>query len=69
MWTRTKVLRGAVRAAQSARSRPKASCDVSRAPGKTWVTPSGFNTGLKVFNSLSKKKEPFIVAREGVATW
>uniref|UniRef100_A0AAQ4QFU7 Probable cysteine--tRNA ligase, mitochondrial n=1 Tax=Gasterosteus aculeatus aculeatus TaxID=481459 RepID=A0AAQ4QFU7_GASAC len=53
----------------SARSRPKASCDVSRAPGKTWVTPSGFNTGLKVFNSLSKKKEPFIVAREGVATW
>ncbi|KAM8904592.1 putative cysteine--tRNA ligase, mitochondrial isoform 2-T2 [Spinachia spinachia] len=69
MWTRKKVLSGAVRAAQSVKSRAQASCDVSRAPGKTWVTPSGFNTGLKAFNSLSKQKEPFIVAREGVATW
>nr|XP_015813311.2 cysteine--tRNA ligase, mitochondrial [Nothobranchius furzeri]XP_054593413.1 cysteine--tRNA ligase, mitochondrial [Nothobranchius furzeri] len=37
--------------------------------GKTWVRPSGFDTGLKTFNSLTKQKEPLILAREGTATW
>uniref|UniRef100_A0A3Q0R020 Probable cysteine--tRNA ligase, mitochondrial n=1 Tax=Amphilophus citrinellus TaxID=61819 RepID=A0A3Q0R020_AMPCI len=37
--------------------------------GKPWVRPGGFDTGLKTFNSLSKQREPLIVAREGVATW
>lgn len=37
--------------------------------GKTWRTPSGFDTGLKTFNSLTKQKEPLILPREGVATW
>ncbi|XP_023282675.1 probable cysteine--tRNA ligase, mitochondrial [Seriola lalandi dorsalis] len=41
-------------------------CGVS---GKTWTKPSGFDTGLKTFNSLTKQKEPLILAREGVATW
>ncbi|XP_061833499.1 probable cysteine--tRNA ligase, mitochondrial isoform X1 [Nerophis lumbriciformis] len=36
---------------------------------KTWVLPTGFDTGLKTFNSLTKRKEPLILAREGVATW
>lgn len=37
--------------------------------GTEWTKPSGFDTGLKVFNSLTKQKEPLILAREGVATW
>uniref|UniRef100_A0AAX7VTI0 Probable cysteine--tRNA ligase, mitochondrial n=1 Tax=Astatotilapia calliptera TaxID=8154 RepID=A0AAX7VTI0_ASTCA len=41
------------------------SCSVS---GREWVRPSGFDTGLKTFNSLSKQKEPLILTREGVAT-
>nr|XP_057941870.1 probable cysteine--tRNA ligase, mitochondrial isoform X1 [Doryrhamphus excisus] len=36
---------------------------------RTWVIPTGFDTGLKTFNSLTKRKEPLILAREGVATW
>ncbi|XP_061910087.1 probable cysteine--tRNA ligase, mitochondrial isoform X1 [Entelurus aequoreus] len=39
------------------------------ASDKTWVLPTGFDTGLKTFNSLTKRKEPLILAREGVATW
>ncbi|XP_029941878.1 cysteine--tRNA ligase, mitochondrial [Salarias fasciatus] len=37
--------------------------------GKTWTRPTGFDTGLKTFNSLTKQKEPLILARDGVATW
>ncbi|KAM7365246.1 hypothetical protein PAMP_016191 [Pampus punctatissimus] len=36
---------------------------------KKWTRPSGFDTGLKTFNSLTKQKEPLILAREGVASW
>lgn len=36
---------------------------------KTWTRPSGYDTGVKVFNSLTKQKEPLILAREKVATW
>ncbi|XP_024918122.1 cysteine--tRNA ligase, mitochondrial isoform X2 [Cynoglossus semilaevis] len=41
-------------------------CGVS---GKNWLKPSGFDTGLTTFNSLTKQKEPLILARDGVATW
>lgn len=41
-------------------------CGVS---GKTWTRPSGFDTGVKTFNSLTKNKEPLVLARDGVATW
>ncbi|XP_039601840.1 probable cysteine--tRNA ligase, mitochondrial isoform X1 [Polypterus senegalus] len=34
-----------------------------------WRKPAGFDTGLLVYNSLSKRKEPLILAREGTATW
>lgn len=37
--------------------------------GRTWVRPSGFDTGLKTFNSLTKRTEPLVLTREGVATW
>uniref|UniRef100_A0A673AMM8 cysteine--tRNA ligase n=1 Tax=Sphaeramia orbicularis TaxID=375764 RepID=A0A673AMM8_9TELE len=68
LW-RDDVLRGAVRAAQTLNTdtlTPVGSCS---APGKKWVRPSGFDTGLKAFNSLTKQKEPLILAREGIATW
>ncbi|KAM9334094.1 putative cysteine--tRNA ligase, mitochondrial [Symphorus nematophorus] len=48
-------------------SRLTGSC--SGVSGKTWVRPSGFDTGLKTYNSLTRQKEPLILAREGVATW
>ncbi|KAM4710903.1 cysteine--tRNA ligase, mitochondrial [Anableps anableps] len=37
--------------------------------GKAWITPRGFDTGIKTFNSLTKQKEALILAREGTATW
>uniref|UniRef100_A0A667YH56 Probable cysteine--tRNA ligase, mitochondrial n=1 Tax=Myripristis murdjan TaxID=586833 RepID=A0A667YH56_9TELE len=37
--------------------------------GKKWRRPSGFDTGVQTYNSLSKQKEPLVLAREGVATW
>lgn len=36
---------------------------------KKWLRPSGYDTGIKVYNSLTKQKEPLILAREKVATW
>lgn len=68
LW-RDDVLRGAVRAAHTLNTdtlTPGGSCS---APRKKWVRPSGFDTGLKTYNSLTKQKEPLILAREGVATW
>lgn len=61
-----KVFRGLFSTAQSANT-VNASC--SSVSGKKWRRPSGFDTGLKTFNSLTKQKEPLILAREGVATW
>ncbi|XP_063068223.1 probable cysteine--tRNA ligase, mitochondrial [Engraulis encrasicolus] len=34
-----------------------------------WLKPAGFDTGLTVYNSLTKRKEPLILAEEGVAKW
>ncbi|XP_047433010.1 cysteine--tRNA ligase, mitochondrial isoform X2 [Mugil cephalus] len=53
--------------ASSVKFRSNGSC--CNTQGKTWRTPSGFDTGLKTFNSLTKQKEPLILPREGVATW
>ncbi|XP_074521094.1 putative cysteine--tRNA ligase, mitochondrial [Halichoeres trimaculatus] len=62
LW-KSKVLRAAL----SVRSRSHGSC--TGVSGKTWIRPSGFDTGLKTYNSLTKQKEPLILAKEGVATW
>ncbi|KAJ8246619.1 hypothetical protein GJAV_G00253540 [Gymnothorax javanicus] len=34
-----------------------------------WERPIGFDTGLKTYNSLSKRKEPLVLAKERTATW
>ncbi|XP_062866590.1 probable cysteine--tRNA ligase, mitochondrial [Trichomycterus rosablanca] len=34
-----------------------------------WIRPTGYDTGIKTFNSLTKQKEPLILAKKGEATW
>ncbi|XP_046886770.1 cysteine--tRNA ligase, mitochondrial isoform X2 [Hypomesus transpacificus] len=46
--------------------RCNASCAGKR---KSWTKPTGFDTGLTTYNSLTKQKEPLILAQEGIATW
>ncbi|XP_029696110.1 probable cysteine--tRNA ligase, mitochondrial isoform X2 [Takifugu rubripes] len=60
----SKVLHRLISSARSVHTGP-----CSNISGTEWTKPSGFDTGLKVFNSLTKQKEPLILAREGVATW
>ncbi|XP_066516804.1 probable cysteine--tRNA ligase, mitochondrial [Hoplias malabaricus] len=42
---------------------------LSRDSGNRWIRPSGYSTGIKTYNSLTKQKEPLVLAKEGVATW
>uniref|UniRef100_A0A8B9JN53 cysteine--tRNA ligase n=1 Tax=Astyanax mexicanus TaxID=7994 RepID=A0A8B9JN53_ASTMX len=37
--------------------------------GNKWIKPAGYDTGIKTYNSLSRQKEPLVLAKEGVATW
>uniref|UniRef100_A0AAR2JSJ4 cysteine--tRNA ligase n=1 Tax=Pygocentrus nattereri TaxID=42514 RepID=A0AAR2JSJ4_PYGNA len=37
--------------------------------GSKWIKPAGRDTGLKTYNSLTRQKEPLVLAKEGVATW
>uniref|UniRef100_A0A7N8XC33 Probable cysteine--tRNA ligase, mitochondrial n=1 Tax=Mastacembelus armatus TaxID=205130 RepID=A0A7N8XC33_9TELE len=63
------VLRGVLRAAPAGDTvKSRSHCSRCSVPGKKWTTPSGFDTGIKTFNSLTKQKEPLIVEREGVAS-
>ncbi|XP_068124146.1 probable cysteine--tRNA ligase, mitochondrial [Hyperolius riggenbachi] len=34
-----------------------------------WATPSGYETGVRVHNSLTRKKEALILHRPAIATW
>nr|XP_023682377.1 probable cysteine--tRNA ligase, mitochondrial isoform X1 [Paramormyrops kingsleyae] len=36
---------------------------------RSWTKPTGHDTGLKTFNSLTKRKEPLVLAKDGVASW
>lgn len=55
------------RTSRKAADRSHGSCTATS--GTSWTTPSGFDTGLKTYNSLTKRKEPLVLARDGVATW
>ncbi|XP_014786062.1 probable cysteine--tRNA ligase, mitochondrial [Octopus bimaculoides] len=35
----------------------------------TWIQPEGFDTGIKVYNTLTKQKEKLILLRKNIATW
>ncbi|XP_029307987.1 cysteine--tRNA ligase, mitochondrial [Cottoperca gobio] len=65
-----KVLCGVFSSAQSVNTvKVRTNGNCSGVSAKKWMRPGGFDTGLKTFNSLTKQKEPLILAREGVATW
>ena len=34
-----------------------------------WIKPEGYDTGIKLFNSLTRQKEPLILPKGKVATW
>ncbi|XP_066562269.1 probable cysteine--tRNA ligase, mitochondrial isoform X2 [Amia ocellicauda] len=36
---------------------------------KKWQKPTGYDTGIETYNSLTKRKEALILAKEGTATW
>ncbi|XP_073699261.1 probable cysteine--tRNA ligase, mitochondrial isoform X2 [Garra rufa] len=36
---------------------------------RKWIKPVGFDTGVKTYNSLTKQKEPLVLAQERIATW
>lgn len=42
---------------------------VYNAAEKKWLRPVGYDTGIKTYNSLTKQKEPLVLARERIATW
>ncbi|XP_043928592.1 probable cysteine--tRNA ligase, mitochondrial isoform X2 [Protopterus annectens] len=35
----------------------------------SWKTPVGHDTGIKVYNSLTRRKEPLLLRSSGTATW
>ncbi|XP_072384263.1 probable cysteine--tRNA ligase, mitochondrial isoform X2 [Diabrotica undecimpunctata] len=35
----------------------------------SWISPKGFDTGIKVYNCVSRRKEPLILKRKNVVTW
>ncbi|KAM9327467.1 cysteine--tRNA ligase, mitochondrial isoform 2-T2 [Pholidichthys leucotaenia] len=64
---RAKVLsRGIGGSPTAVTSAPSRSC--CGESGKKWTRPSGFDTSIKTFNSLTRQKEPLVLARQGVAT-
>lgn len=44
-------------------------CVSTRSSDRKWLKPAGSDTGIKVYNSLTKQKEPLILAEESVAKW
>ncbi|KAE8625795.1 hypothetical protein XENTR_v10006391 [Xenopus tropicalis] len=43
--------------------------NVCASPAGCWAPPSGHDTGIKVYNSLTRRKDPLILADPTVATW
>ncbi|XP_055282687.1 probable cysteine--tRNA ligase, mitochondrial isoform X2 [Moschus berezovskii] len=41
----------------------------SRARGQDWLQPAGYDTGVKVYNSLTRRKDPLVVGRADAASW
>nr|XP_023408849.1 probable cysteine--tRNA ligase, mitochondrial [Loxodonta africana] len=42
---------------------------VSGERGQGWLPPTGHDTGVQVYNSLTRRKDPFIVANAEAASW
>lgn len=41
----------------------------SGARGQGWLQPAGHDTGVKVYNSLTRRKDPLIVSSADAASW
>ena len=41
----------------------------SGARGQGWLQPAGYDTGVKVYNSLTGRKDPLIVSGADTASW
>uniref|UniRef100_A0A8C1ECS3 Cysteinyl-tRNA synthetase 2, mitochondrial n=1 Tax=Cyprinus carpio carpio TaxID=630221 RepID=A0A8C1ECS3_CYPCA len=44
------------------------SCNICSRVERKWIKPVGFDTGVKTYNSLTKQKEPLVLAQERIAT-
>ncbi|KAK7893568.1 hypothetical protein WMY93_022720 [Mugilogobius chulae] len=72
MWNRagtSMLFRSVVRAGVSIDFVHIRTCHNHCIASKKWTKPDGYDTGIKVFNSLTKQKEPLILAKEKIATW
>ncbi|XP_058999842.1 probable cysteine--tRNA ligase, mitochondrial isoform X4 [Mustela lutreola] len=43
--------------------------EASGARGQGWLQPAGHDTGVKVYNSLTRRKDPLIVSSADAASW
>ena len=48
---------------------PEPGRSASGARGQGWLQPAGHDTGVKVYNSLTRRKDPLIVSRADAASW
>ncbi|XP_061482618.1 probable cysteine--tRNA ligase, mitochondrial isoform X2 [Rhineura floridana] len=44
-------------------------CSGSPELGTKWIKPTGWDTGIQTYNSLSRRKEPLILGNADVVTW
>ncbi|KAM4795948.1 putative cysteine--tRNA ligase, mitochondrial [Rhinophrynus dorsalis] len=44
-------------------------CAATGQSGGQWTPPSGHETGIRVYNSLTRRKEPLILPSSALATW
>ncbi|XP_069061221.1 probable cysteine--tRNA ligase, mitochondrial isoform X2 [Pleurodeles waltl] len=63
------VRRGAVRSAAAQQRLSSLYVDSRGTRKAAWVPPAGYPTGIHVYNSLTRTKEPLVLARPGVVTW
>lgn len=49
--------------------RPRQGRAASGARGQGWLQPAGYDTGVTVYNSLTKRKDPLIVSSADTASW
>lgn len=45
------------------------SCNICSGAERKWIKPVGYDTGVMTYNSLTKQKEPLVLAQEKIASW
>lgn len=45
------------------------SCNICCRTERNWIKPVGYDTGVMTYNSLTKQKEPLVLAQERIASW